>query len=342
MNANSESLHLKLPPLSQLQVEVPSLDLILEPNLWLKKIADLQMNWARFQPSGEAVQWGNRVKMAIVGTVADVPIPGYCHRNLTVLVQEENPFGKTLMEGLIGVELGSLHTLSLSLPSDYQYAAWQNQTATYQVEIQQIDHVELPPLDDRFAKQVGKGATLAELGNILQKEMQTEISQHWQLQVRRLIVNSLLKKSHVVFPPALIQTSLKAIWEATELPLLKGCGFENLIFLKAFQVWLGHENIQHDYVQGIKEVQLFKAIVEQQKLTVTEAELQAMVEPMAQRFGLETDQALAEFQETGALVELKTHLLQNKVEQLLVSRVRLVHKGKFLLTQNLQQNKPER
>jgi len=124
-----------------------------------------------------------------------------------------------LAEGLIGQRLNETRDIRVSLPEDYPKKALAGQDVTFRVTLKSMKERRLPPLDDDFAKQVGRGQTLAELRQEVQDELQEAAVRSDQQRFENDVLKALGDRVQVEVPEAMVDREVTRQLRDLELRL---------------------------------------------------------------------------------------------------------------------------
>lgn len=124
-----------------------------------------------------------------------------------------------LAEGLIGLRLNETRDIRVSLPEDYPKRALAGQDVTFRVTLKSMKERRLPALDDEFAKQVGRGQTLAELRQEVRDELQETAVRSDQQRFENDVLKALGDRVQVDVPDAMVDRDVTRQLRDLELRL---------------------------------------------------------------------------------------------------------------------------
>lgn len=114
-------------------------------------------------------------------------------------------------DGIVGHESGDKFELELTFPKDYHAKELAGQKTTFEVLLKQVNAVELPKLDEKFAKKCGPFKTMEELRKDIEKNLKLQNEHRLNEQFKDNLVEALVEKSTVSAPEILIEDQLKMI-----------------------------------------------------------------------------------------------------------------------------------
>lgn len=217
-------------------------------------------------------------------------------------------------EGLVGAKVGETKTIDLPFEEDDSRTELAGKTATFEVSVKSIQERILPEPDDEFARDVGDFASLLELRLDLRKKLEEEAKRRAEDSERERLVDALVAAHDVPVPPAMIEdekremlTSLARIVQGAQL------GSEFLSQMTQDLDGRAAKKVQVGLVLG--------AIAQEAKLEVSDEELEARLQAIAEETGKHVAKVRAEH--NGQRREhLKGQLLEEKLFAHLREQVR--------------------
>lgn len=114
-------------------------------------------------------------------------------------------------EGIVGHESGDKFELPLTFPKDYHEKALAGAKTVFEVLLKQVNVIELPALDDKFAKKCGPFKDMKALRADIEKNLQAQNEARLNEKFKDDLVEALVKKSTVSAPEILIEDQLRFI-----------------------------------------------------------------------------------------------------------------------------------
>ena len=177
-----------------------------------------------------------------------------------------------LENGLIGAEAGQTRTISVDYPAEHPSAELAGKTLRYEVRVRKIQEKKLRELDDNFARDLFGLEGIA----VLRDRVRTNLERDEQLRVRRVlesaVTDELLRRHPLELPERLVQYHLERyIHEAAggrEVP-------DSL-----------HQELETRYRPAVERALrrdvLLEAVARQEGLSITDEEIAAEIDRMAQ------------------------------------------------------------
>lgn len=169
----------------------------------------LQKRLAKKTPSDKPAKDGDELLIDFVGSDAkNQPIAGADGKDYPLILGSK-AFIPGFEEHLLGTYVGEKTSFTISFPKDYGVASLQSKKVTFKVTVQSINSLELPKLDDAFAKQAGPFKTLVELKKDIKKQLAHERQQEAENQYRNEILQAIADKSTLEVPEKLVDEQVE-------------------------------------------------------------------------------------------------------------------------------------
>jgi trigger factor len=207
------------------KVERPVVDI--NENDINEMLENLRKQRATWTAVDRAAKPGDQVTIDFEGSIDGGPFAGNKAESMP-LVLGSNSMIPGFEEQLSGVSAGDEKSIELTFPDDYPGSEVAGKSATFRVRVHQVSEMELPELNDDFARAFG----ISEGG---MEALRTEITGNMQRELKGLISSSLksqvfsglLEKNPVEVPRQLIET------ESLELRSRKGSAAGDTTALQA-------------------------------------------------------------------------------------------------------------
>jgi trigger factor len=190
-------------------------------------LENLRKQRATWTAVERAAQHGDQVTIDFEGSIDGEPFAGNKAENMP-LVLGSNSMIPGFEEQLNGVSAGDEKSIELTFPEDYPATGIAGKTAIFKVRIHQVSAMELPELNDDFARafgisEGGMDALISEITGNMQRELKGLIASSLKSQV----FAGLLENNPVEVPQQLIET------ESLELRGRKGSAAGDAAALQA-------------------------------------------------------------------------------------------------------------
>ncbi len=222
-----------------------------------------------------------------------------------------------LKEGLLGMTPGEEKSISVEFDEDHPNEEIRGKTAEFEAKAIALHERLLPELDDEFAKDCGEYETLLELRLKIREGLEASAKQRVEAEVKEQLIDTLVKANEIAVPPSMIQQQQQMM----------------MYEMAQFMRMAGQQSMSPDFFQGMEERAtrrvraglLLGALARNENLEVTEADLDAKFQAIADATGKHIAKVRAEHQDQQREA-LESELLENKVMALLLERAK-VHEG---------------
>lgn len=214
-----------------------------------------------------------------------------------------------LKEGLLGMQSGDDKTIEISFEDDHANPDLKGKTAVFTVTAKDLHEKLLPELDDEFAKDCGDYETLLELRLKLREGLEQGAKQRVEAEVKEQLVTSLIERNDIPVPPSMVQQQQQMMmYEMAQLMQMSGqAGAPGADFFSGIE-----DRAQRRVQAGI----LLGSLARQEGIEVTEADISAKFQEIAEQTGKHVAKVKADYQEAQRDA-LESQLLEEKVMALL-------------------------
>src|SRR3984885_7260706 len=231
---------------------------------------------------------------------------------------------ESFTENLRGTSPGDTKKFRSQYPDDYPDEKLAGKAYDYTVEVQGIKEKKLPELNDEFAKDAagekGGFSTLAEMRELITKDLEAAKEDQQQSQAREKILEALVKQHDFPVPEALVEHQMDVRRERTVRPLAA-----QGVDPRAVNVdWVALRKRQHDRaVDDVKAELLIDRIAEAEKIDATDEEVEKQIEALAEHGGESATALRARLTKQGALDRMKSKLRSDKTIDWLYRNTRI-------------------
>ena len=219
-----------------------------------------------------------------------------------------------LEDELVGLTVGDEKSFALTLPDTFPVEAVAGKEAQFRVKLVALKRRELPELDDELAKDVSEFESLAELRADLQDRVAKSREREEKRGLREAALDALVAANPFPVPQSLVDHQLqvrisRAVNQLRQLPQ------EELG--KLVESW--REEWRPQAERDVQVAFLVPAIAEQEKLEVTDDDVDARVAEIAEESGQPVAQVKRSYREQGLADALRQSLLEERVVDFLIA-----------------------
>ncbi len=289
-----------------LDIEMP--DLSITDETLAKTLEEMRERAATFTPvEGRVVQDGDYVQVKLHGTPEGEGEPLNADSVLCHVGAEETmaPFN----ENLRGASVGDHKDFDVIYPADYPDAKLAGKTFHYSVDVLGIKTKTLPEMNDEFAKDVSDATSMDELKKKVREGLEHERDHRVKDLQREKVLAELVKQHDFPVPESLVEHQMDVRLERVIRSLA-----QQGVDPRAVNVdWVGLRRKQEDRAKDdVKAELVVDRIATEEKIDVTEEELQHELEHMASHGGQSAEALRASLTKQGTLDRMKAKLRSDK------------------------------
>lgn len=296
--------------------------IVKEPEIKLAKneiddtLKNLQRQMAKRSASKNGVVEGDEVTLDFEGVRDNRPVEGAAAKNQLITVGDKK-FIPGFEENLIGLKKGTEKEFEVTFPKDYGHKDLAGSKVTFKVKIHEINKVELAKIDDQFAKSVGAFKNLAELKADIEKNLKASKQDQVKKEYEQAVLDNAIDKINFNTPQSLVDQQIDRLKQEVNNNL-SGSGLTLDQYLKIqgkTQVEVDKE-IEDEATKRVKIAILVRHIVDENKLTVSDRELDENFNQMKAQYS--DPQLQREMDHEHFRDDLKNHLLTTKAIEVLL------------------------
>ncbi len=289
-----------------LDIEMP--DLSITDETLAKTLEEMRERAATFTPvEGRAVQDSDYVQVKLHGTPEGEGEPLNAESVLCHVGAEETmaPFN----ENLRGASVGDHKDFDVMYPADYPDAKLAGKTFHYSVDVLGIKIKTLPEMNDEFAKDVSDATSMDELKKKVREGLEHERDHRVKDLQREKVLAELVKQHDFPVPESLVEHQMDVRLERVIRSLA-----QQGVDPRAVNVdWVGLRRKQEDRAKDdVKAELVVDRIATEEKIDVTDEELQHELEHMASHGGQSAEALRASLTKQGTLDRMKAKLRSDK------------------------------
>ncbi len=193
---------------------------------------------------------------------------------------------------IIGMKPGEDKTFSLPVPDTDRYEDFRGKTAEFQVHLHSLQRRELPALDDALAQTVGDYETLDALKDEIRSELLNAAKRQADDQYGDECISALVKQATIDFAPQMIKSEVDELIARTERRLK-----QQKMTMPDYLEALGKTEEQYrEELKPTAEIRLKRGlalneIIKQEKLSVSDEEVEQQIDRMAATYGPQSKDA---------------------------------------------------
>ncbi|MFC1806614.1 trigger factor, partial [Planctomycetota bacterium] len=233
-------------------------------------------------------------------TVGGIPVPG-------------------LRDALIGTKPGEAKILKVTLPAEFPEEGLAGKEVDLEVTVDEVRRFEVPEATDEWAKTLEFDG-IEDLREEIEDELKQQRERDADEAVHRGLDDQLLELTAFDVPDGLVERMVEGAMERQRMGLLyRGVSEEDIAKLVAEQ----EQRTREGSIRQCKLYFIYLQIAEQEKLFVTEAEIEQRVQAIALNYGRRPDEVKADLEESGRLGSLRMQMREEQVRDFLVQHAEI-------------------
>ncbi len=238
-------------------------------------------------------------------------------------------FIDTFEDQLVGKNAGEDVEVNVTFPEKYQAADLAGKPAMFKVKIHEVKCKELPELNDEFAQDVSEFDTLEEYKADVKKHLEVEKENEAKKTKEDEAIQKIIDKSTMEIPEAMIETQCEnMVNEFAQRLAQSGLSMEQYMQFSGLTLDKLKEQVRPEAETRIKSSLVLEQIAKDEKIEITDEELDAEIEKMATQYGMEADK-LKEYIGDNEKESMKRDLAVTKAVDLIMENVKERAKAKF-------------
>jgi trigger factor len=286
-------------------------------------LESLQERNAIMEPAGESPVELNQVATVTLDAKLDPAMDEtlFHEQDVPILVAETTDFpfpGFAL--NLVGMKVGEEKSITLTVPEDYDDETLQGKTVYVQTKLNDLKVRRVPPLDDALAQTIGEYETLDALRNAVRNTLEQQARREADTRYANTCAEKLVEQAQVEFPPEMVGTELDSIVERTKKRLSEQkMSWEEFLNIKKQTEEQYRDEMRPQATNNVRQALTLGRMAELEKLEVTDDEVSAALQSVADSYSENNSQVLEALSSTEFKRSVRLDLFTSKIMGRLVS-----------------------
>ncbi|TAK04168.1 trigger factor [Patescibacteria group bacterium] len=254
-----------------------------EVDLVLKDLTRMQTREVR-APGGTAVSDKDKAVMAMDMKKAGIPVEGGQSPNHAVYMGEEY-YIPGFKEHVLGMKEGEKKSFTLKFPEGHASKMLAGTDVDFEVTLNELYHLEAPPIDDAFAKSMGQ-ADVATLRGRIKENLVAERAEEERRRVEREMFGLIAKDSRFDDIPDLLvnEEIMKMLSELEHNVTAQGLDFDK--YLSSIKKSIAQLKLEFaaQALTRVKVAIIVKEIAKLEKITVEDKEVDEELDKVAENY----------------------------------------------------------
>lgn len=213
-------------------------------------------------------------------------------------------------ENLRGASAGEERSFDVAYPQDSSDQRLAGKTFRYTVKIHSLKQKNLPDLSDAFAKELGEFASLQEVRQRIRENLEAEKKHTAEREAKDKLVAELVKRNDFEVPEALVERQIDIRLERGLRALAaQGMRADDMKKMDLTRLRAGQ---REQAVGEVKASVLLDRIAEEEKIEVTDEEVDREIEALARQSKQTAEAIRARLTRDGALDRIRTRIRSEK------------------------------
>lgn len=266
------------------------------------------------------VQEGDYVAIRYEGFEDDQPVPGLQSDNHMLRVGS-GEFHPDFEKRLVGLKKGTEESFRVDFEDDPRNKKLAGKNVDFKVEVQDMKAMELPDLDDEFAKGLGeKIETLEEMRNEIRKELTKREERRIDQDLKTRLLQKICDTVEFELPESLVEEELNRAIEGIQQNLSRsGSGLEQ----SGLDVVKLRQDLRTPAESRVKRMLVLSEIAQLNQIEVTEDDLSKGFAELAEGIGQEAELVRRYYEANNLLESYKDKLLEEKTLNYLVEGAKI-------------------
>ena len=223
-------------------------------------------------------------------------------------------------EQLVGMNVGEEREISVKFPEEYHAEDLKGKDATFKVKLISIKAKELPELDDEFAKDVSEFDTLEEYKKDLEASLEEQKISQEKANKEMQAIDKLVENTEVEIPEAMVENEVEKMIEQFNANLsYQGLDIEQYCKYTGTTLDAFKETMKPQALKDVKLNLALEFIKDAEKIDVTDEEIDAKIDELAQSYGNENAESMKKNDNIRTYV--KNNLVNEKALAIVVDNV---------------------
>ncbi|MBE6015446.1 MAG: trigger factor [Lachnospiraceae bacterium] len=241
-----------------------------------------------------AVKDGDIVNIDYEGSIDGVPFDGGAATGHQLTIGSHT-FIDTFEDQLIGKKIGDDVEVNVTFPKEYHAEDLAGKPALFKVKINAIQVKELPELDDEFAQDVSEFDTFKEYEADVKKKLDEQAEKDARYIKEREAVAAAADNAEMDIPEPMIDTQVTYLIDNFSRRLMQqGLSIEQYMQFTGLTQEAMRDQMKPEAVKNIRSRLTLEAIVEAEKIEVSDEQFEEELEKMATNYGMKIEDLKAQ------------------------------------------------
>jgi len=245
----------------------------------------LRRESATLTPVDRPVEFGDVPTVDFEGAIDGVPFEGGAAKGQPTEISPGR-FITGFAQGIVGMKAGETKAVEASFPDDYSNKELAGKQAVFTVTVHENKARELPDLSDEFAQRFNPEGTLAGLRDDIRTRLEVQARGRAREAMKTQLLERLLEAHEVPPPDIMVEREVDSILEDAKANVARaGVSWDEYLKASEKTEEALREEFAADARRRVQLTLLVEAIAEAEHIEASEADIDAEVSALAQRYG---------------------------------------------------------
>lgn len=307
-------------------VEVEKVEETINEDAVTAKLEEMREKGSRLVSVEREIANGDTANIDFEGFDGEVAFEGGKGENYDLVIGSGS-FIPGFEEQLVGKKVGEELEVNVTFPEEYHAENLAGKPVVFKVKVNDVKVKELPELNDEFAADTTEFNTLEELTADVKAKVEAEAAEAAKNELRNRVIEKVVANTEVEVPEAMVKNEIEnQMMELNYQLQYQGFGMEQFLQMtgKTMEEFKAEftANRRDEAVKNVKTSLVIEAIAKAEDVQVSEEEVDAEVQKMAEAYNMTVEQVKEALRPTD-LKDMEGQLKIRKTIDLLVDSAKI-------------------
>ncbi|MEW9080636.1 trigger factor [Terrisporobacter glycolicus] len=307
-------------------VEVEKVEEAINEDAVTAKLEEMREKGSRLVSVEREIANGDTANIDFEGFDGEVAFEGGKGENYDLVIGSGS-FIPGFEEQLVGKKVGEELEVNVTFPEEYHAENLAGKPVVFKVKVNDVKVKELPELNDEFAADTTEFNTLEELTADVKAKVEVEAAEAAKNELRNRVIEKVVANTEVEVPEAMVKNEIEnQMMELNYQLQYQGFGMEQFLQMtgKTMEEFKAEfaANRRDEAVRNVKTSLVIEAIAKAEDVQVSEEEVDAEVQKMAESYNMTVEQVKEALRPTD-LKDMEGQLKIRKTIDLLVDSAKI-------------------
>ncbi|MCC3865127.1 trigger factor [Terrisporobacter petrolearius] len=307
-------------------VEVEKVEEAINEDAVTAKLEEMREKGSRLVSVEREIANGDTANIDFEGFDGEVAFEGGKGENYDLVIGSGS-FIPGFEEQLVGKKVGEELEVNVTFPEEYHAENLAGKPVVFKVKVNDVKVKELPELNDEFAADTTEFNTLEELTADVKAKVEAEAAEAAKNELRNRVIEKVVANTEVEVPEAMVKNEIEnQMMELNYQLQYQGFGMEQFLQMtgKTMEEFKAEftANRRDEAVKNVKTSLVIEAIAKAEDVQVSEEEVDAEVQKMAEAYNMTVEQVKEALRPTD-LKDMEGQLKIRKTIDLLVDSAKI-------------------